>query len=65
MWHNLSYNTRRDARNFKNKKQHGIVDKSTLKQVFVLDSHHFYCAKNAPVHLVLVGLTAGWQADEV
>ena len=30
-----------------------------------LDSNHLSCEKNWTPHLALVGLTAGWQADEI
>ena len=47
--------TKKDER-----KHHDLLNKSPSKQqVCVTDSKHLFCAKIGPIHLVLVGLTAG------
>ena len=48
----------------KDEKQHYVVDKSTSKQQVCVfrTAFAFVVPKTGPVHLVLVGLTAGWQS---
>ena len=47
----------------RDEKQHDAVDKSNRSVFQTVVT--FVVPKTRPIHLVLVGLTAGWQADEI